>query len=327
MNRILLIMLLAAILCFLPRGLRAEKAQTSVWRAGPPLLLPGEKPGLDTLAVKDPSIVYYEGQWHVFYTAADNGEYRVAYVASARLDSLQRARRYPIGSHYSAAPQVFYFRPQKRWYLIYQTRGSNYQPVCRWTENISNPDSWSEPENLAEKEDREKWIDFWLLCDAETAYFYYTRSHDAVYMMTTPITRFPEGFGNPQKVFGSVHEAVHVYKVKGRDAWHMVYEMRDSRDIRHFGLAAAPHPGGPWETADARWAEGAQLRFPDGVTPWTQEVSHGELIRAGYDERLEYDPAETRMLIQGMTREAHTGPYHKLVWRLGLIERVSGGSG
>ena len=37
---------------------------------------------------------------------------------------------------------------------------------------------------------------------------------------------------------------------------------------------------------------------------WTDSFSHGELIRAGIDERCEIDPAKLRFLIQGVSDEA-----------------------
>ena len=52
---------------------------------------------------------------------------------------------------------------------------------------------------------------------------------------------------------------------------------------------------------------------------WTNEVSHGELLRNGVDERLEVDSAHLRFLIQGMRDELHRGEYVNLPWCLGLI--------
>jgi predicted GH43/DUF377 family glycosyl hydrolase len=46
-----------------------------VWSAGPVLFAPGERGTFDETAVKDPSIVYHEGRWHLFYTARGQGKY------------------------------------------------------------------------------------------------------------------------------------------------------------------------------------------------------------------------------------------------------------
>jgi len=50
-------------------------------------------------------------------------------------------------------------------------------------------------------------------------------------------------------------------------------------------------------------------------------VSHGEMIRSGYDQRLEYDADEPAMLIQGLLKDATDVPYPSLPWRLGVIRR------
>jgi endo-1,4-beta-xylanase len=73
--------------------------------------------------------------------------------------------------------------------------------------------------------------------------------------------------------------------------------------------------------ADADFAKGAQLQYAPGVEPWTKEVSHGELLRTGYDETLEVNGAKAQFLIQGMPPELHSGDYPSLPWRLGIIER------
>jgi len=40
------------------------------------------------------------------------------------------------------APQVFYFEPHKLWYLIYQTKDFNRQPIYSTTATIDKPESW-----------------------------------------------------------------------------------------------------------------------------------------------------------------------------------------
>jgi endo-1,4-beta-xylanase len=172
-----------------------------------------------------------------------------------------------------------------------------------------------------QKTDPAKWIDFWVICDETTAYLFFTRDHKGVWIMTTPLDRFPEGLTEPREVFGPAHEAVHVYKVADRGEYHMIYEMRETGDIRRFGLARANKLSGPWANVTDRFAAGDQLRFGLGSTRWTGEVSHGEFLRAGVDERLEYVPDRARLLIQGMPRAEHNGPYSLLPWRLGVITR------
>jgi len=209
---------------------------------------------------------------------------------------------------------------EKKWYLIYQTRDSNYQPVYSTTEIISKGESWSTPRNLIAKDARAKWIDFWVMCDKATAYLFYTQSHRDIYVRATGIGDFPAGWGKGRKVFSGVHEAVHIYKVRGRKQYHMIYEL-NRNGVRSFGLAAAEHPAGPWKKITDEYATGAQLRCAKGRAPWTQEVSHGEAIRCGYDQLMEYEPDNCRWLIQGLMKAEHKGPYPSLPWKLGIIRR------
>ena len=54
-------------------------------------------------------------------------------------------------------------------------------------------------------------------------------------------------------------------------------------------------------------------------------VSHGEAIRSGYTERMEYDPNNCRWLIQGILKKDSKGPYPSLPWKLGIIKKVEAG--
>jgi len=277
----------------------------------------------DTIAVKDPSIVYYENQWHLFYTTLGIG-----YAKAPTLQEFKHARHMHVDSArgirslYAVSPQVFYFEPQKLWYLIYHTRDAYYQPMFSTTKTIDQPLSWSGPSLLVEKTDTAKWIDFWVICDDSSAYLYYTRAHKDVYVMTTNITDFPKGFSQPSKIFSGVHESSHVYKVKGKQEYDMIYELRTD-NIRSFGMAVAQHPLGPWNRISDEYATGAQLQFPNGVERWTDQISQGEIIRTGNDQWLEYDPQETRIIIQGMLKsEQGTLPYGLYPWNLGIITKV-----
>ncbi len=301
------------------------------WLAGRPLFNPGPKGAFDAVAVKDPSIVRFGDQWHLFYTARGEDGYSLGYAAAPALEELDASPRHclvQLGGDrdaYAAAPQVFYFVPDKHWHLVYQTRDSNYQPVYSRTADINDPASWSAPASLVNKDDKAKWIDFWVICDDESAWLFYTRDHEAVWAMECPLARFPRGFASPRRVFAPVHEAVHVYRNTADGRYHMLYETRLRGDIRRFGLATAETLGGPWQDATPGYVTGAMLQFPPDVPRWTDEVSHGEMLRTGHDQRLEYDADESRFLIQGMREEAHTGEYSQLTWRLGIIERSPGG--
>ena len=99
------------------------------WLVDSLVMLPGPEGSFDEVAVKDPSVVFYDGKWHVFYTARSKEEYTTGYVSAETLAGLQTAPRHELKmirgkKRYACAPQVFYYEPQRKWYLIFQTLDS-----------------------------------------------------------------------------------------------------------------------------------------------------------------------------------------------------------
>ncbi|NQV32505.1 MAG: hypothetical protein HQ515_07415, partial [Phycisphaeraceae bacterium] len=77
-----------------------------------------------------------------------------------------------------------------------------------------------------------------------------------------------------------------------------------------------PVPGADsWETP---FAGINNVTFEEGVTPWTRDISHGELLRDGYDETMTLDLNNLRFLYQGRD-PASGGNYSLLPYRLGLL--------
>ena len=60
------------------------------------------------------------------------------------------------------------------------------------------------------------------------------------------------------------------------------------------------------------------VKFADGVKPWTSDISHGELIRDNYDETPTIDLNNLQLLFQGRDPALNTS-YSQLPYRLGLL--------
>jgi endo-1,4-beta-xylanase len=59
------------------------------------------------------------------------------------------------------------------------------------------------------------------------------------------------------------------------------------------------------------------------ATEWTQDISHGEMIRSSYDETLTVSPCDMRYIFQGADPLADTqGDYNKIPWHLGLLTQA-----
>jgi hypothetical protein len=63
------------------------------------------------------------------------------------------------------------------------------------------------------------------------------------------------------------------------------------------------------------------LNVKHSAERWTNVISHGELLRAGYDEKLLVDPDNLRLLFQGVTNRDRAGKnYGQIPWRLGILK-------
>jgi endo-1,4-beta-xylanase len=107
------------------------------------------------IAVKDPSVVYYNGEWYMAAsTVNSSGGYGMEFLSFANWSQVSSAvpvyaDQTAIGGGYQTAPMLFYFAPQQLWYLIYQT-GSN--AGYSTNANISNPYGWSATKYLFSSE-------------------------------------------------------------------------------------------------------------------------------------------------------------------------------
>jgi hypothetical protein len=120
---------------------------------------------------------------------------------------------------------------------------------------------------------------------------------------------------------GDVFEASHTYKLKGRDQYLTIIEAQSDRR-RYYKAYMADRTEGPWRgLADTRSKPFAADANVVQDTRWTANISHGELIRTGVDERVEVDPSNLRFVFQGTSDEEYRGQgYGGIPWRLGLLE-------
>jgi hypothetical protein len=95
----------------------------ALWEYSPPLIAPEMRETNPSRAQKDPSVVFYGGQWHVFMTVKLPGKSAIEYCSFKQWAEAKASPRTLLkvsASDYFCAPQVFYFRPHKKWHLVYQ---------------------------------------------------------------------------------------------------------------------------------------------------------------------------------------------------------------
>ena len=160
-----------------------------------------------------------------------------------------------------------------------------------------------------------------MICDKKNVYLFYTQSQKDVIVRTTEIENFPTGWSAPEIALQGVHEAVHVYKVKDTQEYHMIYELKNET-IRSFGIAVADDLNGPWHKVTDTYATGAQLKYTGQSKPWLEMISHGEVIRSDCNQLMEYQPDDCEWLIQGILKNDYQGPYAMLTWKLGIIKKA-----
>jgi len=312
----------------------------SRWGMSDPVLSPVPRAEDPCYSVKDPTIVRWNGRWHLFCTIRSKVRtHQIEYVSFRDWPSADAAPRHilSVRGGYFCAPQVFYFRPHKKWYLIYQVsepaRRLQLQPAYSTTTDITNPKSWSEAKLLfpsADPEGVQGWIDFWVICDDQKAYLFFTSMDGRMWRMWTPIDRFPEGFSHCELALrADIFEASHTYRLKGLNRYLTIVEAQGKGGRRYYKAYEADRLDGEWRPladSEERPFAGAANVLPPAV-PWADNISHGELIRDGYDETMTVDPRALRFLFQGVLEEQKAGKtYGEFPWRLGLLTPAEDGS-
>ena len=293
----------------------------------------------DVVAIKDFSVVRHNNRWLIYATTASPsrgwGLVHFAFddwsqAASAPHTYLDTASA--IGPGYRAAPQLFYFAPQNLWYLVYQTGPPTYSTST----NPADPRSWSaprtfiasEPPIVTQNKGPGGWIDFWVICDSANCYLFFSDNNGHLYRAQTTLANFPNGFGNTQIVLSdsrfALFEASNVYRIQGQNRYLLIVEAIGSTGRRYFRSWTATSLTGSWTPLAASEAEPFAGRnnvtFPGGA--WTQDISHGELVRASNDQTLTINPCRLQYVYQGMDPNA-SGEYIRLPWRMGLLTQTN----
>ncbi|WP_395751562.1 non-reducing end alpha-L-arabinofuranosidase family hydrolase [Prosthecobacter sp.] len=306
------------------------------WESTPPLIGPATDAADPDVALKDPTMVFHEGKWHLFAThRRASGKVDMQYLSFADWKDAGKATRHTLDFHdqYHCAPQVFYFTPHQKWYLIYQLaderRAPKMGPFFSTTSTLGDPKSWTKPQpmidTLPEGGDKIRWIDFWVICDATKAHLFYTSDDGHFWRRETTKASFPLGWSKPELLLkdtkDELFEASHTYKLKGREQYLTLIEAM-APGQRYYKAWLANKLEGPWKplaaTREHPFASAANV---SQRWTWTTSISHGELIRSENDEMLEVDPANLRFVFQGVDDEGYKAKkYGSIPWRIGILD-------
>jgi hypothetical protein len=328
------------ILCSLVFSIGAEAATSPLksdfhWESSAPGISPEPGRADRCISVKDPSIVQFGGKWHMFVTIrSEKRTHQIEYLNFGDWAHANEAPRHilTINNGYFCAPQVFYYTPHKKWYMIHQIslpRKVQLQPAFSTTTNIFDPASWSASAPLYSEHPANitAWIDFWVICDSTAAHLFFTSNNGKLWRADTTFAQFPHGWTEPRVVLeADIFEASHTYALKGAPGYLTIVEAvgPHPQGRRYYKAYQAESLAGSWSPlADSfqhAFASPENVRFTG--EHWSDSFSHGELLRTGFDEKLEVDPKNLAFLFQGvLDRDRHGKQYGDIPWRLGLLKR------
>lgn len=314
-------------------GVTCDLPASFSWISSGVLVSPKSNPSHALVSVKDPTIVFHEGRYQVYATTASTaGNWSMVHFNFEDFAAAKDAPHYymdatPGFGGYHCAPNLFYFEPDGLWYLVQQSQPPQYST----SDDPSDPSSWTAPQYFYPNGNHLPAgapmlpIDYWVICDDAKCHLFFTGDDGRLYRAETGIDSFPSGFGDLETVLmegkfelfeGSAH-----YKVKGRDQYLTLIEAIGSGG-RFYRSWTASSLEGPWtplaDTEQEPFAGAANVSYAPGVNDWTNDVSHGELIRDGVDQTMTIDACNLRLLYQGRDPSS-AGEYSQLPYRLGLL--------